>query len=668
VNEKTDLQFQALYEIAFEAAATEAGPPTFRMVANTGVPMRIGGMDLPVVVDLGSVQWRSQKIPIRFDHSTFREHSVGHTTRIAVENGAMIAEGIISRDSAAARDVVKSGKLGFPWQASIGFQVGQLEEVLDGETATVNGNVFSGPLYIAKNVLVREISFVEYGADGNTSAIVKAMKNKEFCMANEETIVVESPLMEAASEEKPVVDKLSTACEEHRHHVDMKANAYEAGVQEYRRGVSAEKSRISAINDINRDENPTLAAMAIEGGWTPQQFELEMLRARRPAAPAPVESGSANFEALEIVCMRLAGVPMSRIEAKHSERALDESDKIRNMRFSRFCQTVCGRQLPDVVNDGPGFLKAAFSTVSLPGIFSNIANKILLEGYSHSDDSWRNIVRFGSVQNFQEHTRFRMNSGLRFEKVAQNGELKSGTFGEEKFTQKIDTYGVIVEFTREMQINDDLGAMMAIPWEVGIAAADAQGDAVWEAFLTNDAVNGVPFYSTEHENLMSGADTELSIASLTEAGNKFAEKTRPEIGRNVKGRPLGVPPKILLVPTNLQVMAELLMRSTTLNETTAVGKPATAMNPHTGKYMVVSSPYLQSEAFGPNASRKAWYLMADPARVPTIEIAYLGGVQRPTIQSADSDFNTLGIKLRGYIDFGVKKQDWRGILKVKGTV
>ena len=73
-----------------------------------------------------------------------------------------------------------------------------------------------------------------------------------------------------------------------------------------------------------------------------------------------------------------------------------------------------------------------------------------------------------------------------------------------------------------------------------------------------------------------------------------------------------------------------------------------------------------SNASFPGASSKAWYLMADPNRLPAIEVAFLNGVDRPTVEKTDADFNTLGIQFRGYIDFGVREQDWRGALKAKG--
>jgi len=63
---------------------------------------------------------------------------------------------------------------------------------------------------------------------------------------------------------------------------------------------------------------------------------------------------------------------------------------------------------------------------------------------------------------------------------------------------------------------------------------------------------------------------------------------------------------------------------------------------------------------------QAWYLLADPKDLATIEVAFLGGEERPTIEQADADFSVLGIQMRGFHDFGTRKQDPRGAVKMMG--
>jgi hypothetical protein len=39
----------------------------------------------------------------------------------------------------------------------------------------------------------------------------------------------------------------------------------------------------------------------------------------------------------------------------------------------------------------------------------------------------------------------------------------------------------------------------------------------------------------------------------------------------------------------------------------------------------------------------------------------------PTVETAEADFSVLGIQMRGYFDFGVALQDWRGGVKMAGA-
>ncbi len=131
------------------------------------------------------------------------------------------------------------------------------------------------------------------------------------------------------------------------------------------------------------------------------------------------------------------------------------------------------------------------------------------------------------------------------------------------------------------------------------------------------------------------------------------------------GKPILLSPAILLVPTSLKVTAQQLMTETRVNETTDANKPKPANNPHTGKWKPVASPYLNAQGLS-GGSAKAWYLFANPADVSAMEIAYLRGKRTPTIESGETNFNTLGMQWRGYFDFGVAMQDFRAALKSKG--
>ena len=675
--------------------------PRFRMVAYTGGTMRIAGFPHPVVVDLEGLAIERQDIPVRLDHNP--RQGVGHTQRVAVENGQVVAEGLVSRNTSWARDVAKSGSNGFPWQASIGAAVVDAEFVPNGQTVTVNGRTFDGPVHVVRQAVLKEISFVDSGADTATSARIAARHGSPQAAPahaqdtqNKEQTVMEdnaSTMQDAEQAQGQVEDQAAT---DHRQSSGQAPNSQPDGqdgnqaaqtpeaqsqtpqtpatpntvnasaseddpVADVRRRMVAETRRVEAIRKVCAGKHPDIEAKAIEEGWDETRTELHVLRASRPQVPAvSTQPRNTSPQVFEAVALMASGLPNSRIEATYAEPVLEAADKLRGVGIQEFCELASGQHLPRFRRDATGWLQAAFSTTSLPGILSNIANKMLLEGYNYVEDAWRQIAKVASVNDFKEHTRYRMTGSFQFQQVGPDGELKHGQLGEQSFRQKADTHGIMFALTRQMIINDDMGAFTDIPRQIGMGAAEAIADAVWGLWLSNPAqADGEDFFSTAHKNFLSGSDTALTVDALTDAEVKFGQQVKPN------GRPLGISPRLLLVPTALKVPAEMLMKSVNLNETTTANKAKPDTNPHVGKFDVVSSVYLSNTSF-PGASAKAWYLLADPNRLPSVEVAFLNGVDRPTVEKTDADFNTLGVMFRGYIDFGVKEQDYRGAILMKG--
>ncbi|MFO0839609.1 MAG: hypothetical protein U1D55_13920 [Phycisphaerae bacterium] len=615
--------------------------PRFAMVAYTGEAMRVEGWRHPVVVDLDGLSVPSQRRPVRFGHDMHA--GIGHTERIGVDGGRLVAEGLVSRDTAAAREVVVSGKRGFPWQASIGATVQQSELIRPGKFVTVNGRSFEGPVYVARKASLGEISFVDLGADGNTSVQIAAQKETQVMDDHENPKPTESAGTEAAPTTSAGTDA-------------------DAGpdIQAARRDAANELRRQAAIRKICGERFVEIAAKAIEENWTVEKTELEVLRAGRPKAPGIITGGHevAPFQVLEAAVYQ-AG----RLEARNEQF----DARVRDAAYQRFHGRIGLQELlleaawangysgRSFKADMRGVLQAAFSTNTLPGILSSTANKFLLEGFEGVEASWRAIAAIRTVQDFKAVTSYRLTGGFEYLEVGPDGELKHATVGEQSFTNQARTYGRMFSITREHMINDDLGALTAVPRRLGRGAALKLNDVFWTAFLNNAA-----FFTAGNKNFASGADTALGIDSLSKAEELFFNQTDPD------GYPLAVDPALLLVPNALFVSATQLMNSTEIREDTGgVAKKFPTSNPHAGKFRVARSSYLSNTKYTGN-STKAWYLLADANDLPVIEVAFLNGREQPTVESADADFNVLGIQVRGYHDFGVALQDFRGGVKLKG--
>jgi len=655
-----------------DGPSSGSGLPRFSMVAYTGGPMRIAGWRYPVVVDLAGLAIPSQSRPIRFGHDA--SSGVGHTDAIRIDTGRLVATGFVSRDTAAAKEIVVSARNGFPWQASIGASVEQFEFVKESQTVLVNGREFSGPINVVRKATLGEISFVDLGADGNTSANVAAKAKENISMDAIDTTTKDTTTTDQGTDATKVEAKAPVGTEAPAPSVQTVATAApDLGatvdpVADMRVRAAAEQQRIAAVRKVCGDAHAEIAAKAIAEGWDVTRTELEVLRADRPKAPeVHVHDNSMTGSVLEAACMLTGGVKGDDVVASFGDKAVEAADK----RFkggiglqellleAAWANGYDGRNFRDSRSvlrfafGHAGSIQAGWSTIDIGGILSNVANKFLLEGFFSVERTWRNICAVRNVSDFKTVTSYRLIGKDQYEIVAPGGELKHGTLGGESYTNKADTYGLLLAIDRRDIINDDLGAITTVPRKLGRGSGLKINDVFWAIFLNNGS-----FFTAGNKNYLTGADTVMGIDGLTKAEKTFMDQTDSD------GKPIGIMPAIMLVPTALSAMATMLYKSLEIRDTTASTKYPVA-NPHQNKFRAEVSRYLSNSSYTGN-SEKAWYLLADPTDLPAIEVAFLNGQESPTIETAEADFNVLGVQMRGYHDFGVNLQDAKGGVKSKG--
>jgi hypothetical protein len=78
----------------------------------------------------------------------------------------------------------------------------------------------------------------------------------------------------------------------------------------------------------------------------------------------------------------------------------------------------------------------------------------------------------GTVSDFRAHNRYRMGSFGALDALNENGEFKNKAISDaEKATITAATKGNIINVSRQMIVNDDMGAFFALPAMLGRAAA-----------------------------------------------------------------------------------------------------------------------------------------------------------------------------------------------------
>ena len=442
-----------------------------------------------------------------------------------------------------------------------------------------------------------------------------------------------------------------------------------ANEQQRRERIQAAAENVLKDRPHLHKEVGKIVTSAIEAGWESQKVELELMRLNRGNGGIGVRRDRGRDPRMIEAALCLAG-GLSNVEKVFDEQTLNAADDQFGRGLGLTETMVMFAQQNGYRGHGTSqlrsMLQCAFageiqaaggdaSTFSLPGILSNVANKFLREGFDNVESTWRQIAATRSVRDFKQHTSYSLTGDFVYEQVGPDGELKHGKVGEEKYTNQAETYGRMFGISRQDIINDDLDALTAVPRRIGRGGAIKLNLVFWAEFLDNSA-----FFAAGNNNFKDGADTALGIDALTIAEQMFLDQTDPD------GNPMGTVPQILLVPNGLNARASNLMQSTEVRPGgNNAKKQQETGNPHAGKFDVVRSSYLSNANLTGN-SALAWYLLANPNDVPVIEVAFLQGRQEPTVESADADFNTLGVQMRGFHDFGVKKQEPRGGVKMKG--
>lgn len=610
------------------------GLPSFKMVAHTFKPVRLAGWYHPVLVEASGLSIPSQVRPIRYGHDA--NQGVGHTSRIALEGGKLVAEGVISRDTPAARDVVGSSKNGFPWQASIGASVDEYEFIRADQKATVNGKEYAGPLFVARKATLNEISFVDLGADDRTKAKVAAAAPKGGV----------TPVDDDDDD-----DDGSTGAVIARARAERQRQA----------GIKAHVEQALSFPGADIEEIERIAASAIESGASVKDAELEILRATRPKAPAVRRGESATPQVLEASLCLAAGISDEKL-AKDRDYGEDVVNRAYPLRNRGLRGTIAAaleaagvrvphgsRELFDAVLESQRIQAAGFSSVNLPGILGNVANKLLLDAFTSIDATYPLIAEQADFSNFHTHTIYRLDHLGEFERLGPGGELKHGSLDQTSFSNKLETSGQMLTLTRQQIINDDLQAFRTLTGQLSRKARIAVEKALYALVLEpSDS-----FYTTARGNRLVGP---LGIAELGAA--EAALMAQADAG----GDPIYAMPRYLLVPPALKFLADSIYTSGTINETTTANKGRPTDNPFRGRFQTVSSPYLASSALA-GSSPSTWYLLAEPGVLPAFQVAFLDGRRAPTVETADAAFNTLGLQMRCFWDFGVARLDYRGVNK-----
>lgn len=706
-----DLALSGAMEIAAALEGVTKGPRAFSMLAYSGGKLEVGNYPLPVVIDIKGAFWNAKQVPIYFGHHNGSDGSklLGHIAKIDKSATSIAATGAISAANEYVAQVLAAHDNGYEWQASIGALPvrGSLSEIPTGKTITVNGQQQTGPFILAKKTLLRHVAVLPEGADSTTTVTIAASAAQSERTNSMEFTQWVNALFGGAA---PELTDAQNASLKSRYEAEVKAAAVkpiEAGVKPgvtapafdlsalcltYEKHVATiqakastytgkiDASKLAEINAAAGQKAAELKAEALNGekpaAWlevalvkAQADAEVAMIRAERPKAPA-IHGSTHDQSPLVIEAALCQAINSPDIEKRFDDKTLQAAhtqfrSRIGLQQMLIMAAAANGYQcsIGERVHTGNirdvlrhAMMIQASSTYSLPGILSNVAAKELLAGYEDGDDTWKEISAIKPVNDFKSITSYRMLDNMEYEEIQPDGTMKHGQLSEESYTRTAKTYAKMFALPRTDIINDDLGAFNDLRNRLGRGAKQKFLSVFWAKFLANSS-----FFTAARANYITGSTTNLGTdgVGLALGLAAFDALRSPAVAPAKVGYRIGGTPTILLTPPELSAIAMQLFTPVAAVETAKV-------NVYAGKYRPVKVAQL-SDSNITGYSATAWYLLRNPSVLPAVVVSFLGNVQAPVIESADADFDTLGIQFRGYHDFGVDQAEWACGVKSKGA-
>lgn len=257
----------------------------------------------------------------------------------------------------------------------------------------------------------------------------------------------------------------------------------------------------------------------------------------------------------------------------------------------------------------------SLDTSGLTNVLGNAIRRAMIREYRAAVDfdGFRRICSIVPVSDFRTNERVRFGGYGDLPAVNQGAAYAALTSPtDEKATYAVTKRGGTEDMTLEAIKNDDVGLIQRIPVKLGRAAKRTLAKFAFDFIRTNPTIyDATALFTAGHGNLGSAALDATSLAARRLAMLKQSELSSADR--------LGIGPKSLLVPLDLQSPAVDLFKLGTNNERNFVQSLTLDIIP----------VWYWTDA-------NDWALAADPLDIPGLEVGFLDGNEEPELFVQDN--------------------------------
>jgi phage head maturation protease len=569
-----------------------------------------------------------------------------------IENGRGIATVRFARaeDDEEADKIFRKVKDGILQNISVGYSTYEMEEVAPGKDKVKRFRAVDWEPY--------EISPVPMGADDG-AGFRAASSERNQCVFTRQQETTMDPEETPISGESVAVAATRAVNQQRVEDAKKIAAARESAAQE---AVASERERMSGIRSIAKRSKlgEAWASKLIEAGTTVSD-------AQRAAFDALVEDdekdpigghlriGAGDDATDKFVRGASAWLFESTGKARLIEAARKkmpdvfenvavDGGELRGLSLLELARRSLERQ--GVRTSGMERLKmighafthrGAYQTTSdFANILENVIGKVLLGAYATQENTWERFCGIDQVSDFRASNRYRTGSVDSLATIVEHGEYTNGQIPDaSKYAVSTERKGRIFSLSREVLINDDMGALTNLAMEFGRAAGRTIENGVYALLALNSGLgptmsDAQPFFHANRANVGTGS----AIAALALDADRVLMRAQKD--PNNKDF-IDLNPTIILVPDSLRGTADVI------NDSQYDPDTANKLQRKNLAYKMFST-IIGTPRLAAASTRR--YLFADPGQAAAIVVAFLEGYGRGPLLESENGWRTDGVEWR----------------------
>ncbi len=553
------------------------------------------------------------------DHIRSVDSAIGKVENIRIEDGELKADVVFGTDEESEK-VLRKYADGILTDCSIGYKI---------NATTVEQRKGEPTLVTVTDFEIRELSAVGIGFDKGATVGRDLNFEKGDDSMNEE-------LRKELESLRSAVDGLTAEQQTRKKELeDMEKEAQRT----LNTNLAAEQTRTAEIMDLATAGQLTLerASQFIKDKTSVDEVRKAIIEDHKRSTQSVVVGGVPDADNM----MRAIGDSI----AARSGIVVDLKDNYFRgaslIDMARYALGMNGFDRNEIA-------QRAMSNDQFTLLLGNVANRVMVANFEEQEGTYGLWTTNVDLPNFKLQTDVSVkNPNGRLAKMKEKGELENLELDEDGAGWKLESYGNKFYFTRQMIINDDLGAFTNIVADFGQMAKRTsngivydllQGKGDYANYKTSD--NKVLFH-TDHKN----TDTAAALSSETLSNGRI--KMRRQKDRNIA---LNINPKYLIVsPENEMIARQLLISDS---------DPSKNNSGVTNIFKNSMDVIVEAEL-----DANPWYLAAGRKTIKTGTLAGTGG--QPIVQ--ESKKSAGGVEFECLYDFGVKVEDFRGLFRNMGA-